>query len=187
MRAGDCELRSAGRRLSQRKEDSPSVEPAACRAVSGARNVSSGRSPLMTWLFASGIVTREGEDPLAGLRGAAIEPGPGGRRPERRVEWIKSISIPRVNDKLMHNKFMVLSRNGKTVSVWTDSTNISANALYSQLNFRHVIRDADVAGRYPAYWYQLSGPAHCAAHFCHSRQRALPSGRDPGGSWRLSA
>jgi hypothetical protein len=63
----------------------------------------------------------------------------------------------RTNAKIMHNKFMVLSQNGQPISVWTGSTNISRNALYGQLNFGHVIRDAGVASRFLAYWQKLLG------------------------------
>jgi hypothetical protein len=68
---------------------------------------------------------------------------------------IKGISVPRVNAKLMHNKFIVLSKNGKPVSVWTGSTNISRNALYGQLNAAHVVRNAALARQYKAYWDTL--------------------------------
>lgn len=80
-----------------------------------------------------------------------------GRRNAEVVEAarIKGIAIGRRNAKLMHNKFIVLSRHGKPEAVWTGSTNISRNALYGQLNFGHVIRDAAVAGRYLAYWEKL--------------------------------
>ncbi len=68
---------------------------------------------------------------------------------------ITSISFPRVNAKLMHNKFIVLSKNGKPVSVWTGSTNISRNALYGQLNVGHTIHDGALAKQFLAYWNQL--------------------------------
>lgn len=68
---------------------------------------------------------------------------------------IKGISIGRRNARLMHNKFIVLSRHGKPQAVWTGSTNISRNALHGQLNFGHVIRDPGVAGRFLAYWEKL--------------------------------
>lgn len=68
---------------------------------------------------------------------------------------VKGISIGRHNAKLMHNKFIVLSKNGTPRAVWTGSTNISRNALYGQLNFGHVIRDPDVAKRFFEYWEQL--------------------------------
>ena len=70
---------------------------------------------------------------------------------------IKGISTARTKAKLMHNKFIVLSRNGTPVSVWTGSTNISRNALFGQLNYGHVIRNATVASRYLAYWNELKG------------------------------
>ena len=70
---------------------------------------------------------------------------------------IKSICIARVNAKLMHNKFMVLSKNGKPVSVWTGSTNFSRNALHGQLNVGHAIHDAALAKRFLGYWTALKG------------------------------
>ena len=70
---------------------------------------------------------------------------------------IKGICFPRTNAKLMHNKFIVLSKNGKPVSVWTGSTNISRNALYGQLNVGHVIHDAALARRFLGYWNELKG------------------------------
>lgn len=68
---------------------------------------------------------------------------------------LKGISIGRENAKLMHNKFIVLSKNGKPQAVWSGSTNISRNALYGQLNFAHVVRDTEVAERFLDYWNQL--------------------------------
>lgn len=68
---------------------------------------------------------------------------------------IKGLAIGRENAKLMHNKFIVLSRHDKPQAVWTGSTNISRNALYGQLNFGHVVRDTDVADRFFAYWEKL--------------------------------
>ena len=68
---------------------------------------------------------------------------------------IKSICIARANAKLMHNKFIVLSKNGKPVSVWTGSTNISRNALHGQLNVGHAIHDAALAKRFLDYWTEL--------------------------------
>jgi hypothetical protein len=70
---------------------------------------------------------------------------------------IKGLCIPRTNAKLMHNKFIVLSKNNKPVSVWTGSTNISRNALYGQLNVGHVIHDAALSKRFLEYWNALKG------------------------------
>ena len=68
---------------------------------------------------------------------------------------IKGMCFPRVKAKLMHNKFIILSKNGKPVSVWTGSTNISRNALYGQLNVGHVIHNGALAKQFLAYWNQL--------------------------------
>jgi phosphatidylserine/phosphatidylglycerophosphate/cardiolipin synthase-like enzyme len=68
---------------------------------------------------------------------------------------IQSLCIPRSNAKLMHNKFMVLSKNGKPISVWTGSTNFSRNALHGQLNVGHAIHDSAMAKRYLDYWNEL--------------------------------
>ena len=70
---------------------------------------------------------------------------------------IKALCIPRVNAKLMHNKFMVLSKNGKPISVWTGSTNISRNALFGQLNVGHAIHERTLAQQFLAYWTELKG------------------------------
>ncbi|SPP63235.1 phospholipase D-like domain-containing protein [Nitrospira lenta] len=70
---------------------------------------------------------------------------------------ITSLCVPRVNAKLMHNKFIVLSKNGTPISVWTGSTNFSRNALYGQLNVGHAIHDKTLAKRFLAYWTELHG------------------------------
>ena len=70
---------------------------------------------------------------------------------------IRSLCIPRRNAKLMHNKFMVLSKAGKPISVWTGSTNLSRNALHGQLNVGLAIHDRDVAASFLAYWKALEG------------------------------
>jgi phosphatidylserine/phosphatidylglycerophosphate/cardiolipin synthase-like enzyme len=70
---------------------------------------------------------------------------------------IEKICHSRTKAKLMHNKFIVLSKDGKPVSVWTGSTNISRNALYGQLNVGHAIHDADLAKGFLEYWNELKG------------------------------
>lgn len=68
---------------------------------------------------------------------------------------IRSLCLPRKNAKLMHNKFIVLSKAGKPISLWTGSTNLSRNALYGQLNVGHAIHDPDLARAFLAYWTEL--------------------------------
>ena len=59
--------------------------------------------------------------------------------------------------KIMHNKFIVLTKRGKPVSVLTGSTNFTESAVYGQLNCAHVVADVDVAKRYLDYWTEISG------------------------------
>jgi phosphatidylserine/phosphatidylglycerophosphate/cardiolipin synthase-like enzyme len=88
---------------------------------------------------------------------------------------IKDICFPRTKAKLMHNKFIVLSRNGKPISVWTGSTNISRNALFGQLNVGHAIYDTRLAGRFLGYWRELKGdPAADAIKDWAESENALP-------------
>jgi len=68
---------------------------------------------------------------------------------------IRGLCSPRVNAKLMHNKFLVLSRNDKPVSVWLGSTNWSRNAFHGQLNVGHAIHDSDLAKQFLEYWTKL--------------------------------
>ncbi len=68
---------------------------------------------------------------------------------------VRALCDGRGQAKLMHNKFIVLSRAGRPVAVWTGSTNLSRNALHGQLNVGHVVRDREIAARFLAYWSQL--------------------------------
>lgn len=65
---------------------------------------------------------------------------------------IRSMCSPRKNAKLMHNKFVVLSRDDKPVSTWIGSTNWSRNAFHGQLNVGHAIHDAALSRSFLAYW-----------------------------------
>jgi phosphatidylserine/phosphatidylglycerophosphate/cardiolipin synthase-like enzyme len=71
------------------------------------------------------------------------------------AQRIKGLCEPRTVGTLMHNKFLVLSRNDTPVAVWTGSTNISENGLFGQLNVGHIVDDSTVAGAYRDYWDQL--------------------------------
>ena len=64
--------------------------------------------------------------------------------------------IARKKGTLMHNKFIVLLKNDKPVSVWTGSTNVKLNGLFGHLNVGHAIDDPDVAARFLDYWKFLS-------------------------------
>ena len=91
---------------------------------------------------------------------------------------IAGLCRPRTNAKLMHNKFIVLSRDGQPVSVWTGSTNISRNALFGQLNVGHAIHDRALARRFMDYWTALTAtPSPRPQGLGRSRERS-PAGRE---------
>jgi PLD-like domain len=57
---------------------------------------------------------------------------------------------------LQHNKFLVLTRAGQPVAVWTGSTNLTQGAVFGHLNVGHQIGDPAVAQRFLDYWAQLA-------------------------------
>lgn len=66
----------------------------------------------------------------------------------------------RVTQKIMHDKFVVLSRlrsgdRREPYAVLCGSTNFTENGVYRQANVVHVVEDADVAGRYLAQFEVL--------------------------------
>ena len=70
--------------------------------------------------------------------------------------WHHDTFIERHTSSIMHNKFIILLRNGEPVEVWTGSTNFTESAFYGQSNVGHVVRDEDVAKQYLAYWNELA-------------------------------
>jgi len=70
---------------------------------------------------------------------------------------ISSLCKPRTTGKIMHNKFFVLTKNNKPVSVWTGSTNLTENGIFGHSNCGHVVDDPDVAALYLDYWNELKG------------------------------
>ena len=55
---------------------------------------------------------------------------------------------------IMHNKFMVLLKDGKPIAVWTGSTIWTDGGIYGQLNVGHAVYDPKIAAIYESY-YQL--------------------------------
>ena len=64
---------------------------------------------------------------------------------------------PRRRNKsyISHNKFMILSRTGDPIKVWTGSTNISKGGIFGQANVGHLIENNKVAKNYKDYWDTL--------------------------------
>ncbi|MEW6644774.1 MAG: phospholipase D-like domain-containing protein [Pseudomonadota bacterium] len=69
---------------------------------------------------------------------------------------IKRLCTGITNGKIMHNKFIVLLKNGKPIEVLTGSTNYTENGIFGHLNCAHVVNDPDVAGAYMSYWTELA-------------------------------
>jgi hypothetical protein len=69
---------------------------------------------------------------------------------------IGNLCLARTTGTIMHNKFLVLTRDAKPVAVWTGSTNLTENGIFGHLNCGHVVEDATIAGEYLAYWEQIS-------------------------------
>ena len=68
---------------------------------------------------------------------------------------IKDFTKGRTEGKLMHNKFLILVKDGQPQAVWTGSTNVTENGLFGHSNIGQVIEDPAVARAYLAYWQAL--------------------------------
>jgi phosphatidylserine/phosphatidylglycerophosphate/cardiolipin synthase-like enzyme len=70
---------------------------------------------------------------------------------------IVNLAVPRTTNTsfIAHNKFIVLSRNGKPLQVWTGSTNFTRGGIFGQSNVGHIVRDETIAKAYFDYWSQL--------------------------------
>lgn len=71
-------------------------------------------------------------------------------------EGITRLCTGLTEGKIMHNKFIVLLKNGKPIEVLTGSTNYTENGIFGHLNCAHVVNDKDVAATYLDYWDELS-------------------------------
>lgn len=60
-----------------------------------------------------------------------------------------------VTSGIRHNKFIVLLKKGKPVSVWTGSTNISPGGIFGHSNVGHTVHDPKIAAQYLNYWERL--------------------------------
>jgi len=58
-------------------------------------------------------------------------------------------------EKIPHNKFVVLLKDGEPVQVWTGSTNMTKGGIFGHSNVGHVVRDPAVAAEFLDYWKQL--------------------------------
>lgn len=70
--------------------------------------------------------------------------------------WHHDTFIERHTSSIMHNKFILLLRNGKAAEVWTGSTNFTESAIYGQSNVGHIVRNESVAQQYLSYFNDLA-------------------------------
>ncbi len=78
-------------------------------------------------------------------------------------QHIKSRCEPRTTGTIMHNKFVVLTKSGTPVAVWTGSTNLTENGIFGHSNCGHLVEDKNVARAYLDYWNELRGNPDSAA------------------------
>lgn len=69
---------------------------------------------------------------------------------------IKTICIPRTNGTLMHNKFLVLSRDDAPQALLFGSTNLTENGIFGHANCVHIIEGAEPAATYLQYFEALT-------------------------------
>jgi len=101
----------------------------------------------------------------AKARGAAVEivfddidneNGPHGDNEDAiKLAQIKALCKPRSNGTLMHNKFLVLTEQGKPKALLFGSTNLTENGIYGHANCTHVVENATVAKKYLEYFEKL--------------------------------
>lgn len=88
----------------------------------------------------------------------AIPGGPVGQNePAIAKAQIKGLCKPRTVGKIMHNKFVVLTKHDQPVAVWTGSTNLTENGIFGHSNCGHAIEDPAIAAGYLDYWKELRG------------------------------
>lgn len=92
---------------------------------------------------------------------------------------IEGLCQGRKNGKLMHNKFFVLSQNGRPSAVWTGSTNLTENGIFGHSNVGHIVEDAVIAQAYLDYWHRLEQDPPVGAGYRSANVEASPAPPDP--------
>ena len=80
------------------------------------------------------------------------------RNNEKAIELfkLKSITTPRTDGKLMHNKFLVLTQQGQPEAVLLGSTNLTENGIFGHANCIHIVENDEIAAKYLAYYEKLA-------------------------------
>jgi phosphatidylserine/phosphatidylglycerophosphate/cardiolipin synthase-like enzyme len=90
----------------------------------------------------------------------------------------------RANARLMHNKFIVLSKGKKPTSVWTGSTNLTQNGIYGHSNLGHIVEDKAIAKGFIEYWERLEQDLEVGSEYRNLNIAAfeIPAALDKGTS-----
>ena len=85
------------------------------------------------------------------------ETGPHGKNEDAIAACkLKEVVTPRTNGTLMHNKFLVLTKNKKPLAVLFGSTNLTENGIFGHANCAHITENAEVAANYLEYYGELA-------------------------------
>jgi hypothetical protein len=83
---------------------------------------------------------------------------------------------------ISHNKFIVLTRDGKAQAVLTGGTNFSQGGIYGHSNQITIVDDPAVAADYLTYWELLHGDPRVAALARKLSETAIPDRPPPAGT-----
>lgn len=92
---------------------------------------------------------------------------------------IKQLCKGRTNGKLMHNKFFVLSQDGRPKAVWTGSTNLTENGIFGHSNVGQIVEDEAIAEAYLDYWRRLEKDPPIDEDYRNANMEASPAPPDP--------
>ena len=99
---------------------------------------------------------------------------------EHALVWQHDTFIERRHSSsIMHNKFIILVKNGIPVEVWTGSTNFTDGGIYGQSNVGHIVRDQSVAKRYLEYWNVLALDPPGKKRTCHESEANISGDEGP--------
>lgn len=87
---------------------------------------------------------------------------------------IKLLCKGRAKAKLMHNKFLILSKGNKNMAVWTGSTNLTENGIFGHSNLGHLVENETVADSFMEYWKRLKADPEIDAVYRNANMAASP-------------
>lgn len=100
-----------------------------------------------------------------------------------RTHGLEGLVVPREANSsyIAHNKFLVLSRDGKPAAVWTGSTNLTDGGIYGHSNVGHIVRSEHVAHAFEKYFHELTkDPEARALRRATEELTPVPTASQPG-------